>query len=438
MKCVLALGLAAFMCGCQLAVGPVGSWAVAAAPPTAISTNSMVALPDGRLVLFGGFDLRSGRPVDSTQVFDTAGNQWTVGAPMPGPLQPDVVVALRDGMVLVAGGVTFDPSGFSKPLGDTWLYDAGRNSWSKAGSMLTPRNGSGAVLLTDGRVLMAGGALQVSQPDGTFSGKNVAGAEIFDPQTRKWSAAGNMNVPRDGAALVALPHGSAVAAGGCAFNGGISDAGNRFAVPLSDVELFDAASRTWSITTSLSQTRCGAAGVLLSDGRVFVSGGGSGVVGNRGLTTLRSAVIFDPDSRHWTPAGTTIATRSSPVVLADGRVMIPDAEAGRSNGDTFTVLVGGQIYDPRSGDWNYVTTTSIAVSSRFFDQVGFGSALGAALPNGQAVVLVVVATLTFQPDTAPADAQPLDSPSLSMLLAVLALVLALFLGVLYLRGKRPG
>ena len=434
MRRALLLGLAAFTCGCQLAVGPVGSWSVAASPPSAISTNSIAALPDGRIALFGGVDLRSGTPLSRTQVYDPLRDLWTVGAPMPGPVQPDIVVALRDGMVLVADGRAPD---FSGRVGDTWLYDASRNSWAIAGRLQTPRNGPSSVLLTDGRVLVAGGSIQVSQPDGTAVEQYVSGAEIFDPQTRSWSAAGNMNVPRSGAALVALSHGSAVAAGGCVFNGGISDVGNRFALPIGDVELFDSTSRSWSITTPLPQTRCGAVGVLLPDGRVFVTGGGSGVVGNSGLTTLRSAVIFNPESRQWAAAGTTLATRTSPVVLAGGRVLIPDVETGRSNGNTFAMLVGGQIYDPRTGDWNYVTTTSIAVSSRFFDPVGFGSAFGAALPNGQAVVLAVVATLTFHPDTAPANAQPLDSPSLSMLLVALALVLALLLGVLYLKGRRP-
>jgi len=62
--------------------------------------------------------------------------------------------------------------------------------WTAAAPMLQPRSESGVVLLENGKVLVFGSH---SIGDGP-----VASAELYDPMTDHWTAAGALNTPRNG------------------------------------------------------------------------------------------------------------------------------------------------------------------------------------------------------------------------------------------------
>ena len=73
---------------------------------------------------------------------------------------------LSDGRVLIAGG-----SDASGDLASAELYDPKTGAFSPAGSMTTTRFGHTATLLSDGRVLIAGGA----------GGAVSVSAELYQP-----------------------------------------------------------------------------------------------------------------------------------------------------------------------------------------------------------------------------------------------------------------
>jgi hypothetical protein len=76
---------------------------------------------------------------------------------------------LSDGRVLIAGG-----NDQLKVLTSAELYDPATGSFSPTGSMATPRGYHTTTLLPDGRVLIAGGlAEQVSM--------GLASAEVYQP-----------------------------------------------------------------------------------------------------------------------------------------------------------------------------------------------------------------------------------------------------------------
>jgi hypothetical protein len=94
---------------------------------------------------------------------------------------------LTNGKVLIAGGFA---------LGSGWpvwasaeLYDPLSGSFSASSSMTTPRHDHSATLLPDGRILIAGGESQADPAYG--SGKfAVASAELYDPATGKFTPTG--------------------------------------------------------------------------------------------------------------------------------------------------------------------------------------------------------------------------------------------------------
>ena len=122
--------------------------------------------------------------------------------------------------------------------------------------MLEIRGGSTATLLADGRVLVTGGG-------GGFVVRSSA--ELYDPATGLWSAAGSMTEIRATHTATLLPDGKVLVAGGA---NGIGDKHVT-----STAELYDPATRLWTPTGSLALPRKFHMATLLLDGRVLVTGG---------------------------------------------------------------------------------------------------------------------------------------------------------------------
>ena len=107
----------------------------------------------------------------------------------------------RDGRVLVASG------GVLSPHGSAELYDPVAGTFAATGSLLTARRSAQAVLLPDGKVVVAGGA------GSSFT--SLASAELFDPSAGSFTAAGSMAVARQNFGACWLPtRGRALVFGG--------------------------------------------------------------------------------------------------------------------------------------------------------------------------------------------------------------------------------
>ena len=102
---------------------------------------------------------------------------------------------LRDGRVLVTG--YFD-------TGE--LYDPVTRTWRATGKMTKPRHSHVAILLSDGKVLVAGGHAPDDQP--THS------AELYDPETGTWTAIANMQAQREAIEAFLQPDGTVLVVGG--------------------------------------------------------------------------------------------------------------------------------------------------------------------------------------------------------------------------------
>ncbi len=89
---------------------------------------------------------------------------------------------LKDGTVLISGGR--GPNGVTA---GAQIFGAKAGA-SDTAAMAAQRADHACAALPDGRVLVAGGT--------TLGGGTVNTAEMFDPATGQWSAAGSMSVPR--------------------------------------------------------------------------------------------------------------------------------------------------------------------------------------------------------------------------------------------------
>ena len=260
---------------------------------------------------------------------------------------------LADGRVLVTGGQALDTP---QSLRSSEIYNPTTGTWTTTGNLTTGRANHIAVRLQNGRVLVAGGVSVETQT-------RLSSAEIFDPSTGTWTATGSLVTARHQAAAVVLNDGRVLVIGGSGPNGNFD--------PLSSTDLYNPATGQWASTGSLTVPRAAPAAVLLTNGRVLVSGGATSTIS--GLVLHSSADLFEPSTGQWTGTGNFITARAfhTAVVLANGRPLI----IGGSNFAS-TAYGAVDLYDPVSGGW---TVTGSLLTARV-------SHSATRLPNGKVLV----------------------------------------------------
>jgi N-acetylneuraminic acid mutarotase len=253
-------------------------------------------------------------------------------------------VRLQNGQVLAAGGGVG-----AIPVSSAELYDPQTHRWTPTGSLQQARRGAGAVVLADGRVLLAGGV---------GSAQLLSSAETYDPGTGRWSPTGSMTTPRLGGTLTLLPSGDVLAAGGTSPSGQQGTGGGQTISPTSSAEIYHAATGTWTLTGSMTAARFEASGTLLSDGRVLISGGfgGPGAPGGPGgvqYNPLTSTEGYDPAVGAFAATGQMINARADHVAvrLDDGTVLVAGGLGG-SNGSVSVATA--ERFDPTTGRWRQV------------------------------------------------------------------------------------
>ncbi len=168
------------------------------------------ALSDGRVLVAGGGscgDPQSGTATTyaTAEIYDPRTGTFSPAGNMSVEREEDTATLLPDGRVLIAGGFSYLSGQY---YSSAELFDPSTNRFVPTGSMGTARSDDVAVLLPDGKVLVAGGNNADNQEDG------VASAELFDPTTGTFSATGSMHWPRSFFTATLLSDGDVLVAGG--------------------------------------------------------------------------------------------------------------------------------------------------------------------------------------------------------------------------------
>lgn len=227
-------------------------------------------LRDGRVLITGGVD-REDRALASTEIFDPRTNTFSPGPAMTVPRGQHTATALADGSVLLVGGGSCDCAG-KVVYASAERFDPATGKFTPVGNLSTGRYKHTAVLLADGRVLVAGGS------DARDWKGLLASAEVYDPASHSFRALPSMSGARfkfpDGA--VRLQDGEVLLAGGAAVPEVFIPGEGKF-VP---------------VQGSLESPRYFACATLLRDGRVLVVGGYS--EGPTGLPSTTKAWLYRP------------------------------------------------------------------------------------------------------------------------------------------------
>jgi hypothetical protein len=163
----------------------------------------------GNVLIAGGTSDESGGDVDTAELYDPVAGQFTPTGRMSTPreghsatwLSPSVVSGALAGKVLVAGG-----GAVSAPSDSAEVFNPQTATFLPVGAMGTARTLQAAVLLSTGKVLIAGG----QSGESNF----LQSAELFDPVHATFAATGSMRNLHSGATATVLDSGRALIAGG--------------------------------------------------------------------------------------------------------------------------------------------------------------------------------------------------------------------------------
>jgi N-acetylneuraminic acid mutarotase len=287
-----------------------GDFTLAAPLNTGRHDHTATLLQDGRVLVVGGYNSR--QPVGTNaEVYDPWLNTWTIVPSIYAHGVQHSATLLADGRVLVIGGCSGGCPGVAE------LFNPRTNSWSAAPSLSSDAASHSALLLADGRVLVAGGTLPGS------------GALIYDPQANGWTPTGSMSSQHAQAAMVRLLDGRVLIAGGINYLGA--------PVPLGSTEIYNPATNTWSPVASLSQPRYAHLLALLPGGQVAAVGGARvyefASAPSTAETYALAIELYDPETNRWVSAAELPLpiTYAEVVSLSDGRLWVTGGGAGEDS-----------------------------------------------------------------------------------------------------------
>jgi hypothetical protein len=224
---------------------PTGSMSVPRAGATAL------LLPNGNVLVVGGNEMSGLHSHATAELYHPQTGVFSPVGELPTSDAAPQLVLLKTGQVLVIGR-----SGCE-------IYDPSASRFVLTGGMIAARAKFGAALLSNGKVLVAGG-----QVGGAY-GDRVASTEIYDPASGTFATGPNLNYKRFKLAktVLLLRDGRILVGGGH-----------------EQPEVYDVASRRFAVVNGhkldgfLFSTA-----TLLKDGRVLLAGGYS-VPGGSGVT----------------------------------------------------------------------------------------------------------------------------------------------------------
>lgn len=228
---------------------------------------------------------------------------------------------LSDGKVLIAGGMRKDGELYDSAE----LFDPAKNTFTPvSGKMVKKRVSHTATVLKDGKILLVGGWSVSSSPESSV--------EIFDPASKTFKAVASGKFKRSGHSATLLENGKVLIAGG-------SD-GTR---NLDEAELYDPKSNSFEFVGKMNSVRNVHAATELNDGRILITGGE--VV--RG-TIASDAEIFNPKTNKFTPVSAKMSAvryKHDAIRLTNGNVLV---FGGSDSRDWRGKLKSAEIFNPEN------------------------------------------------------------------------------------------
>jgi len=311
---------------------------VPASMNTARYDAASTSLPNGNLLLAGGGGTNAF--LDTLEIYRWKLNTFIPDSALPGMSSlraNETATLLLNGKVLIAGGAVDD----STWTNTTDIYDPATKTITPGPDMSDQREGAIAALLPNGLVLIAGGR---------NSAGTLVSTDLYHPRKNTITPGPAMNVARYDCAIATLPNGRLMIIGGF---GAVTQsqpldsteiydpATNTFAAAsktptmndsdnagvVATTEMYHPTTRKFTMGPDMSGPRKFHSQILLSNGRVLIAGG---YTDNSGTNVVSTTDLYHPATKTITPGPDMNDPRglASATLLPNGRVLI----AGGTNG----------------------------------------------------------------------------------------------------------
>lgn len=229
-------------------------------------------LPNGHILITGGYHVDAGnQALSEIEEVDLATGSSNVVANLKFARAGHTAVLLSDGRILIAGGAN------GQPLNTAELYDYKKKRILRTLTMKESRSNFDAITLPSGKVILIGG-----------HGSNMKSIELFNPKKNTFSNAGFLHFGRFIHKSILLDNGKILITGG--FN---------LKETMSEVELYDISTQKSTVLQPMSSRRDGHSLIKTPNGKIIVLGGAD-------LGGLSSATqVFDPSTNKFS-AGSSI------------------------------------------------------------------------------------------------------------------------------------
>ena len=356
------------------------TWAAAGAMNEARSGHTATLLANGLVLVSGGNIAEAPWHTASAELYDPATGRWTSTGEMQVGRASHAAVLMPDGKVFVAGGVT--QAGFATASAE--LYDPATGRWSATGSMHTQRAWHTMTLLASGAVLVVGG----SNENYHYDDRPLGSTEIYDPATGSWSRGANLGIGRINHTATYLPDDTLLVAGGSTrveYHGYTATA-----------EIYDPRSKAWLAAGQFSAPlatyggipgRSHSAATSLADGSVLLVGGHSDCsrVLNGAPYYLCSYAATDRyvPNVGWVAAANLNAARNSHTItrMASGHLLVVGGDDW-TPGWPHPLLDTTEVYDPASSTWKRSSSLGTARTAHTATLLADGTVLVAGGFNG--------------------------------------------------------
>jgi Galactose oxidase, central domain/Kelch motif len=285
--------------------------------------HAAVLLASGNVLVAGGSN--GSEALASAELYNPKTGTWSLTDSMHVARENFTATLLHNGEVLVTGGDNGHQP-FIKALRSAELYNPSTGKWTLTGNMRTTHFHHTATLLTDGDVLIAGGDDGAGYASAPAKGSSTmclcahatATSELYNPARGTWSKTGNMNYARDLFMTAVIPgdNGKVLAAGGFTCNTATSSC-----TIMSSAEIYNPVDGTWALTASMHQARYSfiAARLGAASRQILVAGG---LIPTRIDTD--SAEIYNAATGTWSIATSMSVPCDQPTAshLANGQLLI--------------------------------------------------------------------------------------------------------------------
>jgi N-acetylneuraminic acid mutarotase len=246
------------------------SWWSNGIPMPTPRTEITATIIGDNIYVIGGFD-KSGKVLDTVEVYNIKNNTWKTVAPLPQPLHHTAASNFND-KIYVIGGYT---NNNWVPSAKLFIYNLNTDTWTEGPSMPTARGALTAVFIDD--ILYA------------IGGEGESGImdinEAYNSKTNNWVSKSSMPTPRHHVASAVI-------------DGNIYVIGGRIQgiSPITNVnvnEIYDSKVDTWITLEPMPTKRSGISAASINNTAIYVFGG-------EDLTkTYNNNEKYDVKSNEW-------------------------------------------------------------------------------------------------------------------------------------------